>query len=140
MAADVTESLRELLPELKNSFNVESLVYEPIELEDKRILIIGKVSFAGGGGGGGAGGAGENEESKGSGFGFGIGGNAEPIAILILYKGIEGKDGTQLLNLRSKTGLGVEIFNRVFPMIKNLIPGGRRLFRKQGSEDETQEA
>ncbi|NIU82386.1 MAG: hypothetical protein GWN64_02655 [Candidatus Thorarchaeota archaeon] len=136
MAADVTDSLRELLPELKNSFNIESLVYEPIELEDKRILIIGKVSFAGGGGGGGAG---ENEDSKGSGFGFGIGGNAEPIAILVLYKGIEGKEGTQLLNLRSKTGLGVEIFNRVFPMIKNLIPGTGGVFRKQETEDKTSE-
>lgn len=136
MTSNVTDSLRDLLPELKNSFNVESLVYEPIELEDKKILIIGKVSFAGGGGGGGSG---ESIDSKGSGFGFGIGGNAEPIAILVLYKGVEGKEGTQLLNLRTKSGLGVEIFNKLVPMLKNLVPGGRKAARKQESTQEENE-
>jgi len=137
MSADVTDSLRELLPELKNSFNVESLIYEPIELEDKKVLVIGKVSFAGGGGGGG-GSSGSNDDSGGSGFGFGIGGNAEPIAILVLYKGVEGREGTQLLNLRSRGGLGVEIFNRVLPMLKSLIPGGKSS-RKQESQEAPQE-
>lgn len=89
MANNVVEILKGVVGELKEISRSETIIGQPITVNDKTVIPIVKISVGFGAGGG------QNEnDKKGTGFGGGGGGGAriEPAAFIIMDK-----DGISLL-------------------------------------------
>jgi len=128
MSVNIVEQMKELLSEMKRTFSVEAAIGEPMSLEDKTIIPVAKMSFGAGGGSGSGG------EGEGSGSGFGVGGGVEPVAFLIVYRGVPGKEGVQLMELRPKGKLW-EIASAIAPMVMRMM-GRKETTPEQEKEKE----
>ena len=88
--------IKTTVDELLKVLDTKNIVGEPIEIEDKTFIPFTRIGV-GFGAGVGEGKGGSNEAAKGSGGGGGIG--IDPVAILVIYKGVKGSAGVSMLQL-----------------------------------------
>jgi len=89
------EMLKTIVEQLRASLATQNVIGEAIVIEDKTLIPFTKVSlgFASGAGEGG------DVKTKGVGSGGGGGGLVEPVAAVVVFKGIRGPDGVKVLPL-----------------------------------------
>ena len=95
---DIGDPIKTTVEEIRKVLNIENVIGEVIETDDKTLIPITRMGM-----GFGAGMAeGQQAESRG-GAGAGAGGAAgiEPIAMIIVFKNIEGPEGVKVLTLSS---------------------------------------
>lgn len=99
--------IRDTLEAIKATLDADIVVGDPITLGDKHIVPIVKASFMlGTGGGRGVGPKTEMGTSPiGEGKGYAITGNVNPVALIVSYDGVPGKEGMDVIQLDEKTGL-----------------------------------
>jgi sporulation protein YtfJ len=102
MIMDITEVVKVIMEQIKETVRAETVIGAPVQCEDSVIVPVSKVSFGFGAGGG------VNESAqKGSGMGAGVGVSMEPIAFIVVSKGkahlvsVKNREETvnQILNL-----------------------------------------
>jgi uncharacterized spore protein YtfJ len=93
---DIQDPIKTTVDELLKVLNIENVVGEVIETEDKVLIPITKMGMAFGAGMG----EGKGPDSQG-GTGAGAGGAAgiEPIAMIAVFKGVAGPEGVKLISL-----------------------------------------
>jgi len=99
---DINDPIITTVEEIRKVLNIENVVGEVIETEDKIMIPVTRMGM-GFGAGRGEGEGHSNPGSAGSGAGAGAGGCAaiEPIAMVIVFKGQKGPDGVKVLPLKS---------------------------------------
>jgi len=82
MTMDITEVVKVIMEQIKETVRAETVIGSPVQCEDSVIIPVSKVGFGFGVGGG------VNESAqKGSGMGAGVGVSIEPIAFVVVSKG-----------------------------------------------------
>ncbi len=95
------DPIRTTVEELRKLIAIQNFVGEPVETDDKLLLPVMKMNIAFGAGKGTSGKSlsTENEETTASGIGGGAGASVEPIAMVVVTKGVSGSEGIKSLNL-----------------------------------------
>ena len=89
------EMLKTIVEQLRASLATQNVIGEAIVMEDKTLIPFTKVSL-GFGSGAGEGGSGEQKGEGGVGGGGGL---VEPVAAVVVFKGIRGPEGVKVLPL-----------------------------------------
>lgn len=93
----IEEPIKTTVEELRKLLEIHNFVGEPTETEDKILIPVMKMGMGFGAG------MGKGEASSGQGGGVGSGAGAaagvEPVAMVVIFKGISGPDGVRVLNL-----------------------------------------
>lgn len=110
MAEKMIATLKTMLAELQKIITIRAAIGEPIEIEDKILIPIFRVS-AGIGGGGPA-----------EVYGFGSGGGVTPVAVLAIFKGVPGPEGVKVLIVKTPSTIA-QVIGEVAPLImEKLMP------------------
>lgn len=120
---DIHNLIKTLLGELKELVKTESVVGEPIQAGETTVIPVSKVSFGFGGGGGNTP---SKKDTPAEGSGIGGGASIEPVAFIVIHDG-----KAQLINLRSKDGLGGKVMDLI-PDLLDKVKG----FREKGEAGE----
>jgi len=97
--------LKTTVEELRASLATQNVIGEAIVMEDKTLIPFTKVTLGFGSGAG----EGEGDKQKGVGGGGGGGGGVEPVAAVVVFKGIEGPEGVKVLPLQKASPLAKAI-------------------------------
>ncbi len=98
--ANIGDPIKTTVEEIRKVLNIENVIGEVIETDDKTLIPITKMGM-GFGAGMGEGKGGSQSQSEGSGSLAGAGGAAgiEPIAMIVIFKNVEGPEGVKVLTL-----------------------------------------
>jgi uncharacterized spore protein YtfJ len=89
--------IRTTVEELRKLLEIQNFVGEPVETEDKLLIPVMKMGMGFGVGTGE--GNGPGNESGGKGTGAGAAAGVQPIAMVVVTKGVTGPEGIRVLNL-----------------------------------------
>ncbi len=104
---DITEVVKVIMEQIKETVRSQTVIGAPVQCEDSVIIPVSKVGFGFGVGGG------INESAqKGSGMGTGVGVSIEPIAFVVVYKG-----KAQLLPVKNNE----LALNRILDLVPNVL-------------------
>ncbi len=97
---DIGDPIKTTVEEIRKVLNIENVIGEVIETDDKTLIPITKMGM-GFGAGMGQGKGGSESQGEGSGSLSGAGGAAgiEPIAMIVVFKGVKGPEGVKVLTL-----------------------------------------
>ncbi len=112
--------LKNLVAELKKIVTTETVIGEPMTVEDKTIIPIIKVRV-----GFGAGTGGTTKPEGPSGGGSGAGASISPVALIVVFKGISGPEGIRLMSTEKPSALA-KIIGEALPVVMEKIGGMRK--------------
>jgi len=116
------DTAKSVIDELLKAVSAKNIVTEPIELEDKLIIPFAKIGMGFGTGAG----QGKEADSRGgrpSAAGGGIG--VFPVAVMIVFKGVSGPDGVEVVPLTAPSPLAepmAAVANLVMDMLAPRTP------------------
>ena len=110
----VDEVLKASMSELQKLLSANNILGEPVGVEDKTLIPVAGFGFGYGSGGG------KGKEDKGEGAGSGGGGGVSPVALIIVYKGVKGPEGVQVLPLKKPSPIA-EAISESMPQIIEAI-------------------
>ncbi|AAB85132.1 MULTISPECIES: GerW family sporulation protein [Methanothermobacter] len=118
----IEEPIKTTVEELRKLLDVKNLVGEAIESEDKILIPLMKMGV-GFGAGMGEGRASTSDTGAGSGAAAGAG--VEPVAVIVLLKGVEGPGGVRVIDLTSGRGRVIgELGSAVTDIIREISDKG----------------
>lgn len=139
---NIEDPIKTTVEEIRKVLNIENVIGEVIETDDKVLIPVTKMGMGFGAGFG----EGKGAETQGSGGGAAAGGAAgiEPIAMIVVYKGISGPEGVKVLTLSSNPmaqALG-EIGSSAMEMMKEGMKGkwSKKGKNKEIEKSETKKA
>src|SRR5690606_2419671 len=113
---DIQDPIKTTVEEIRKVLNIENVIGEVIETEDKVMIPVTKIGMAFGAG---MGESGTNGQNGGAGAGGGAG--IEPVAMVVVFKGVSGPDGVKVLSLKSADPLAraiSEVGSTVMDIVK----------------------
>lgn len=112
------EPIKTTVEELLKVLATENVIGETIETEDKLLIPITKFAMAFGAGSG----EGQGPANQGGGQGSGAGGGAgiEPIAMMVVFKGVSGPEGVRVMHLTPPNPIGRAV-SEVMPAVIDLL-------------------
>ena len=134
---NINDPIKTTVEEIRKVLNIENVIGEVIETDDKTLIPITRMGM-GFGAGMGEGKGGSESQGSGEGAGAAAGGAAgiEPIAMIVVFKNVKGPEGVKVLTLSGNPiaqALG-EIGSAAMEMVKDMK------HKKQGKEEEKKEA
>ncbi len=120
MAPD--DAVKAAIDELSKVLSIKSIIGEPIEMEDKIILPVTKIGV---GFGTGIGHGVEDKSAGGIAGSAGGGGGIFPVAVVVIFKGIEGPEGIRVMPLGAPSeyiGLAESMTQIASTVISKLTP------------------
>ena len=123
---DISNIVKSLLEQIKETVRSETVVGEPVQAEDSVIVPISRVTF-GFGVGGGTG----PDSDKGSGSGAGGGASIEPVAFVVVSKG-----KAQLLPLKSREAT----MTRIIDLIPSVLEMVKEFHGKKKTQDDEKDS
>ncbi len=93
---DINDPIKTTVEEIRKVLNIENVIGEVIESEDKVMIPVTRMGMAFGAGMGQEGGS-DPKGASGAGGGAGI----EPVAIVVVFKGKTGPEGVKVMSLKS---------------------------------------
>lgn len=132
------EPIKTTVEELLKVLATENVIGEIIETEDKMLIPVTKFGMGFGAGSGEGKGPGNHAGGKGSGAGGGAG--IEPIAMVVVFKGVEGAEGVRVMHLTPPNPMGQAISEAV-PAIMDLLKEGKETVKeiKKGKKEKKAE-
>ena len=95
---DIGDPIKTTVEEIRKVLNIENVVGEVIETDDKTLIPVTRMGMGFGAGGGEGKGM---QDVGGSGAGAGGAAGIEPIAMIVVFKGVKGPEGVKVLTLSS---------------------------------------
>jgi uncharacterized spore protein YtfJ len=126
---DIGDPIKTTVDELRKVMNIENVIGEVIETEDKVLIPVTKMGMAFGAGMGGSKNKSGSEEGQGAASGGGA--KIEPIAMIVVFKGVEGPEGVKLLSLRSRDPLATIIGEVGTAAVEIMGQGGKMMKGKK---------
>jgi uncharacterized spore protein YtfJ len=129
---NIEDPIKTTVEEIRKVLNIENVIGEVIETDDKVLIPVTKMGMAFGAGFG----EGKGAEAQGSGAGAGAGGAAgiEPLAMIVVFKGVSGPEGVKVLTVSSNPmaqALG-EIGSSAMEMIKEGMKENKWMKKQKG--------
>ncbi len=120
---DIEDPIKTTVEELRKVLNIENVIGEVIESEDKIMIPVTRMGMAFGAGmGDGKGSANEGFSAGASGGGAGI----EPVAMVVVFKGQSGPEGVKVLPLKNPDPLSRAI-GEVSTAIVEVMAEGKKM-------------
>lgn len=120
---DIQDPIKTTVEELRKVLNIENVIGEVIESEDKIMIPVTRMGMAFGAGmGDGKGSANEGFSAGASGGGAGI----EPVAMVVVFKGQSGPEGVKVLPLKNPDPLSRAI-GEVSTAIVDVMAEGKKM-------------
>jgi len=95
---DIGDPIKTTVEEIRKVLNIENVIGEVIETDDKTLIPVTRMGMGFGAGGGEGKGM---QDTGGSGAGAGGAAGIEPIAMIVVFKGVKGPEGVKVLTLSS---------------------------------------
>lgn len=131
------EPIKTTVEELLKVLATENVIGETIETEDKIIIPVTKFGMAFGAGSG----EGQGPAKQGGGQGSAAGGGAgiEPIAMVVVFKGMKGPEGVRVMHLTPPSSIGRAISDAV-PAVIDIMKEGKETVKEMKSEEKEKKA
>lgn len=95
---DINDPIKTTVEEIRKVLNIENVIGEVIESEDKVMIPVTRMGMAFGAGMA----EGKRQDSQeGAGAGAGGGAGIEPVAVVVVFKGMTGPEGVKVMSLKS---------------------------------------
>ena len=133
---DIGDPIKTTVDELRKVMNIENVIGEVIETEDKVLIPVTKMGMAFGAGMGGNKSKSGSEEGQGAASGGGA--KIEPIAMIVVFKGVEGPEGVRLLSLRSRDPLAT-VISEVGTAAVEIMGQGTKMMKDKGKKHKHEE-
>jgi len=129
---DIQDPIKTTVEEIRKVLNIENVIGEVIETEDKIMIPVTRMGMAFGAGMGD-----QKEDSKeGGSIGAAAGGaGIEPVAMVVVFKGQSGPDGVKMLPLKNPDPLSREI-GEVSSAIVDVMSEGKKIGLGKGKKEE----
>ena len=95
---DIGDPIKTTVEEIRKVLNIENVIGEVIETDDKTLIPVTRMGMGFGAGGGEGKGM---QDTGGSGAGAGGAAGIEPIAMIVVFKDVKGPEGVKVLTLSS---------------------------------------
>lgn len=130
------EPIKTTVEELLKVLATENVIGETIEIEDKLLIPVTKFGMVFGAGSG----EGQDPANLGRGQGSGAGGGTgiEPIAMIVVFKGVEGPEGVRVMHLTPPNPIGSAISEAV-PAVIDLIKESTETVKDLTTEEKKEE-
>ncbi|MCK9151507.1 GerW family sporulation protein [Methanobacterium alcaliphilum] len=139
---EVGDPIKTTVEELRKLLEIQNFVGDAIETEDKLLIPVMKMGMGFGAGTGE--GKGPDSEGEGGLAAAGAAAGVEPVAMVVVTKGVTGPEGIRVLNLTSGSPLSkaigevgtviTDVIKETAPMVKERQ--GKRKTKKQKKEEE----
>jgi len=134
---DINDPIETTVEEIRKVLNIENVIGEVIESEDKILIPVTRMGMAFGAGMGE--GRGTSNEG-GSGAGAGGGAGIEPVAMVVVFKGVDGPEGVKVLSLKSADPL-TRAIGEVGSAIVDVMAESRKMgLGKKGKKTKEEES
>ena len=134
---DIQDPIKTTVEELRKVLNIENVIGEVIESEDKIMIPVTRMGMAFGAGmGDGKGSANEGFSAGASGGGAGI----EPVAMVVVFKGQSGPDGVKVLPLKNPDPLSRAIGEVSTAIVEVMAEGKKMGMGKKHTKKHTKKA
>jgi uncharacterized spore protein YtfJ len=134
---DIKDPIQTTVEEIRKVLNIENVVGEVIESEDKVMIPITRFGMAFGAGMG----EGNSPTGKGGGKGAASGGGAgiEPVAMVVVFKGVSGPEGVKVLSLKGADPIARAISEVGSSVVEIMREGSKMGKSKKESEEKKEE-
>ncbi|MDY9922243.1 GerW family sporulation protein [Methanobacterium sp.] len=134
---DIQDPIKTTVEELRKVLNIENVIGEVIESEDKIMIPVTRMGMAFGAGmGDGKGSANEGFSAGASGGGAGI----EPVAMVVVFKGQSGPEGVKVLPLKNPDPLSRAIGEVSTAIVEVMAEGKKMGMGKKHTKKHTEKA
>jgi len=119
---DINDPIKTTVEEIRKVLNIENVIGEVIESEDKVMIPVTRMGMAFGAGMG----EGKGPDAQGgSGAGAGGGAGIEPVAIVVVFKGQTGPEGVKVMSLKSADPLSRAIGEAGSALVEVMSEAGK---------------
>ncbi len=127
---DIGDPFKTTVEEIRKVLNIENVVGETIETEDKILIPISRMGM--GFGAGKAEGKG-TDNSGGAGAGAGGAAGIEPIAMVVVFKGVDGPEGVKVMSLKNPDPLSRAI-GEISNAAVEIMGQGTKMMKEKGQK------
>lgn len=128
---NIGDPIKTTVEEIRKILNIENVVGKTIETEDALLIPITKMGMGFGAGMG----EGKGSETMGEAGGAGAGGAAgvEPIAVIVVFKGVSGPEGVKVMSLKAPDHLSRAI-GEISHAAVDIMAQGSKMMQEKGKE------
>lgn len=130
------EPIKTTVEELLKVLATENVIGEIIETEDKMLIPVTKLGMAFGAGSGE--GKGPVNQAGGKGSAAGGGAGIEPVAMIVVFKGVKGAEGVRIMHLTPQNPLG-QVISEAVPAVIDLMKEGKETIKEMKKEETKEE-
>ena len=130
---DINDPIKTTVEEIRKVLNIENVIGEVIESEDKVLIPVTRMGMAFGAG------LGEGKAPNvpgGSGAAAGGGAGIEPVAVVVVFKGKAGPEGVKVMSLKSADPLSRAI-GEAGSAIVNVMSEAGKMGKGKKEKDDT---
>jgi uncharacterized spore protein YtfJ len=120
--------LKEAASELKELINGKNVLGAPVDLGDRVLITVSRFGLGFG--------AGSGKGKDGDGSGAGGGGGIEPVALLVIHKGVSGAEGISIFSLRGENAIAQVVRS----LGETIVPTLRDILKKDSVKEDTGES
>jgi uncharacterized spore protein YtfJ len=126
---DIDDPIKTTVEEIRKVLNIENVIGEVIESEDKVMIPVTRMGMAFGAG------MGERKGSDNQGLGAAGGGaGIEPVAVVVVFKGLSGPEGVKVMSLKSADPLSRAIGEAGSAIVEVMSEAGKMGMGKKGKK------
>jgi len=131
---DINDPIKTTVEEIRKVLNIENVIGEPIETDEFLMLPVTRMGMGFGAGMG----EGKGQNDMGAG-GAGAGGAAgiEPIAMVVVHKGVKGPEGVKVLSLKAPDPLTRAIGEISNAAVEIMSQGSKMMMERNDKNKET---
>ncbi|HHT18674.1 MAG: spore germination protein GerW family protein [Euryarchaeota archaeon] len=133
---DINDPIKTTVEEIRKVLNIENVIGEVIESEDKVLIPVTRMGMAFGAG------LGEGKGPNipgGSGAAAGGGAGIEPVAVVVVFKGKTGPEGVKVMSLKSADPLSRAI-GETGSAIVNVMSEAGKIAKGKKEKDDTKKS
>ena len=129
---NIGDPIKTTVEEIRKVLNIENVVGETIETDDKLLIPITRMGM---GFGAGMGEGKGSDDMSGAGAGAGGAAGIEPIAVIVVYKGIKGPEGVKVMSLKAPDPL-TRAIGEISTAAVEIMGQGSKMMKDKGQKKE----
>ncbi len=127
---NIGDPIKTTVEEIRKVLNIENVVGETIETDDKLLIPITRMGM---GFGAGMGEGKGSDDMSGAGAGAGGAAGIEPIAVIVVFKGISGPEGVKVMSLKAPDPL-TRAIGEISNAAVEIMGQGSKMMKEKGQK------